>query len=232
MLVFACCTCGLAGLVPHNVLIDGTQLRAKYAHHRFLSSLPPCLSCASSAGCLASLLPYGPHASEHCVLSAGLDPRRQPASAPLSPEERAALLGGVRQWEAWLDACEDSGTPPEGIILTKPAPQQDKAAKQQQEQQVQAAAATAQEGGGGGAGDSAAAVDAGAAVYEDFEPLLLRQHQHKPAIHYPTFDAALEEFLGKVSWGGQWGCVDRWTSTQAARQADTYATCLLMECVA
>ena len=133
------------------------------------------------------------------------------------------LLGGVRQWEAWLDACEDSGTPPEGIILTKPAPQHGKAAKQQQqqqeEQQQEEEQAAAAEAGGGGGGNAAAAVDEGAAVYEDFEPLLLRQHQHKPALHFPTFDAALEEFFGKVSWGVRGGVVLRPVGRQARSQA-------------
>ena len=49
-------------------------------------------------------------------------------------------------------------------------------------------------------------------MYEDFEPLLLRQHQHKPALHFPTFDAALEEFFGKVRarWFGVVGLCCSW----------------------
>lgn len=67
---------------------------------------------------LFELLPYGPLVAEHCILSAGLDPARPPAAAPLSAEEQRALLGGVRSWERWLDECESR--PPEGIIYVRP----------------------------------------------------------------------------------------------------------------
>ncbi len=54
------------------------------------------------------MLPYGPVLSEHCVRVAGLDPGRNPRAAPLGDGEQAALLQGVRSWEAWLDACENT----------------------------------------------------------------------------------------------------------------------------
>lgn len=50
---------------------------------------------------------------------AGLDPGRKPRAAPLGTEEQAALLQGVRSWEAWLDACETSA--PQGFIAAQPA---------------------------------------------------------------------------------------------------------------
>ena len=65
------------------------------------------------------MLQYGPVLSEHCVRVAGLDPGRNPRAAPLDAGEQAALLQGVRSWEAWLDACETSA--PEGFIATRPA---------------------------------------------------------------------------------------------------------------
>lgn len=76
------------------------------------------MSC-SPTGALATVLPYGPVLSEHCVRGAGLDPGRKPRAAPLGAEEQAALLQGVRSWEAWLDACEMSA--PQGFIATQPA---------------------------------------------------------------------------------------------------------------
>lgn len=138
------------------------------------------------AACLADLLPYGPLIAEHCVVIAGLEPARQPAAAPLLPEEAGALLAGVRRWEAWLDGCEDDSTPPQGFILTRPQPTAAK--QQQQEQQQQAEGPEQQEGRRDGA-----------AVYEEFEPLLMAQHAHKPALSFPTFDAAVAEFFGKAS---------------------------------
>lgn len=143
------------------------------------------------AACLASLLPYGPLIAEHCIITASLDPARQLATAPLSPEEQEALLAGVRQWEAWLDGCEDDSTPPQGFILTRPQPGP---AKQQQQQQTQQTEGGQQQEGGQAAGA------APAAVYDDFEPLLMAQHAHKPALSFPTFDAAVAEFFGKASW--------------------------------
>lgn len=69
------------------------------------------------AGALATVVPYGPALCEHCILLAGLRPTRKPKAEPLSAAEASALLGGVRQWEAWLDACETSA--PKGFISFK-----------------------------------------------------------------------------------------------------------------
>lgn len=69
------------------------------------------------AGALASVVPYGPALSEHCILLAELRPTRKVKAEPLTEAERASLLGGVRQWEAWLDNCETSA--PEGFISLK-----------------------------------------------------------------------------------------------------------------
>ncbi len=63
------------------------------------------------------MVPYGPALSEHCILLAGLRPTRKPKAEPLEAAERAVLMAGVRQWEAWLDACETSA--PEGFISFK-----------------------------------------------------------------------------------------------------------------
>ncbi len=65
------------------------------------------------------MVPYGPALCEHCILLAGLRPTRKPKAEPLGEAERAALLAGVHQWEAWLDACETSA--PEGFISFKRA---------------------------------------------------------------------------------------------------------------
>lgn len=145
------------------------------------TTLPPSLS-----GVMAELLPYGPLIAEHCILSAGLESGRSPAAQPLSGDERAALVSSVRSWEAWLDACEDSSEPPGGYILTKPGTGG---------QQAVAAAV----GEGGAAAGSAGAAGAAGAVYEEFEPVLLRQHAHKPSLAFPTFDAAVAEFFGKAA---------------------------------
>lgn len=159
---------------------------------------------------MGSLLPYGPTVSEHCVLAASLEPQRLPAANPLTAAEQAALVAGVRQWEAWLDSCEDSQAPPQGYILTKPPPAQ-AAAKGAAapppggggSEAAPAAAAGGVEGGEGAGGGAGAAGHP--ELYEGFEPAQLHQHRGKPCLHFPTFDAALEDFFGKV--GGSKGVV-------------------------
>ena len=71
------------------------------------------------AGVLASVLPYGPALSEHCILQAGLEPGRCPSQQPVSAAELEQLMSSVRGWEAWLDGLKD--TAPKGYIAYKAA---------------------------------------------------------------------------------------------------------------
>ncbi|KAL4425918.1 hypothetical protein ABPG75_009934 [Micractinium tetrahymenae] len=183
---------GVAIMARHPYPIHTIRLRQALSAAALEGALAGAAAEATLKTCLADLLPYGPLIAEHCILTAGLDPARQPAAAPLPGEEQAALLAGVRQWEAWLDACEDDSTPPQGFILTRSQPGGPK--QQQQQQQPAEAEQQGQQGQQGGA----AAPAAPAAVYEEFEPLLVAQHRHKPALTFPTFDAAVAEFFGKI----------------------------------
>lgn len=72
---------------------------------------------SGAAAALAEVLPYGPALCEHCVRLGGLDPARKPCAAPLDAGAQAALLAGVRSWEAWLEKCETNA--PEGFIATR-----------------------------------------------------------------------------------------------------------------
>ena len=71
------------------------------------------------AGVLATILPYGPALSEHCILQAKLEPGRSPNQQPVSAGELEQLMASVRSWEAWLDSLKD--TAPKGYISYKPA---------------------------------------------------------------------------------------------------------------
>ena len=150
---------------------------------------------AFGADLLGKQLPYGPMLAEHCILGAALSPTRHPATAPLTADEVAALATQLRQLDAWLDACKD--TPPRGYIMLKPSP-------------VPADAA-----GGGSAPAGAVSSDAAEAgnrkgtaaegpqcppgmLYDDFDPLQLRQKADKPVLEFESFDAALDEFYSKV----------------------------------
>ncbi|EFN57403.1 hypothetical protein CHLNCDRAFT_57209 [Chlorella variabilis] len=161
---------GVAIMARHPYPIQTIRLRQPLSAEALEAALAGAAPEATLKGCLADLVPYGPLTAEHCVLLAGLEPQRQPAAAPLSALEAAALLGGVRQWEAWLDACEDSATPPEGFILTKPAAAAAAAAVAAVAAAPPAPAAGQEDGGDGGA-------PAAAGVYDEFQPLLLIQGQ-------------------------------------------------------
>ena len=86
-------------------------------HHQFgLASADP---SDLHAGVLASVLPYGPALSEHCIMQAGLEPGRSPTQQPVSAAELEQLMSSVRGWEAWLDGLKD--TAPKGYIAYKAA---------------------------------------------------------------------------------------------------------------
>ena len=152
------------------------------------------------------VLPYGPLAADHCTLSAGLDPGRCPAAAPLAAAERAALLAAVSAWERWLDACDDeaaSGPAPKGYIFLGPRAAgagDARAAESPGGSQPQAAQQAAQQQPvqqAGAAGDD----EALRGQYEDFEPLQPAQFSGRTALEFETFDAALCRFFS--ARGGQ-----------------------------
>lgn len=132
---------------------------------------------------LAQAMPYGPLAAEHCALLAKLDPQRCLETAPLTADEQTALLGAVRSFEKWLDSCEEEA-PGGCIILSQKQPKGGKA--------VSSAKAGVK-----------AAHDASEASYEEFQPLLaggrpFEQYLGRPMLTFPTFDAAVSEFFGKL----------------------------------
>lgn len=128
-------------------------------------------------------------------MGAGLAPARHPATVPLTADEVAALATQLRELDAWLDRCKDE--PPRGYILLKPSASA-----------AGPAAAAAAAGGEGGRADdgggnrsepaAAAPVCPPGMVYDDFDPLQLRQKADKPVLEFESFDAALDEFYSKV----------------------------------
>jgi hypothetical protein len=149
-------------------------------------------------GVIGGLLPYGPSIAEHVVASAGLDPARRPASAPLEGGEAAALFRAVQDLEAWFAGLEAAA--PKGFISAGRA---GGPSKRQRQKQAAAAAAGAPPGAQSGAqsGEAAAQSEAqsGAAlVYEDFNPLPLAQGGGDELIEFGEFDAALDEFYSKA----------------------------------
>lgn len=139
---------------------------------------------------LAELVPYGPSVAEHCIQTAGLDPSRSLSTVGLLTDaEKEALMASVRRFEKWLDGCEDAATPaPGGAILTT----------------TTAAAAIDNENRTVRAISDDSVQDSSNVVYNDFEPLIedhlpFEQHKRHPGlIKFPTFDAAVSEYYGKL----------------------------------
>ncbi|EIE22903.1 hypothetical protein COCSUDRAFT_16391 [Coccomyxa subellipsoidea C-169] len=159
---------GLAIMARHAYPVHAIRLRSALTQAQLDAALASADDKQTLRGALASVVPYGPALSEHCTLLAGLRPTRKPKADPLCEEERTALLGGVRHWEAWLDACETAA--PEGFIsLKRPAD-----------------------------GSEAASASGDCLVYDSFDPLILQQNSGQEVLRFPTYNAALDEFYAKA----------------------------------
>lgn len=157
----------------------------------------PATRFRARAGALSELLPFGPAIVEHVLSLAGLQGGRSPRGAPLTTDERSALLGAVRQLETWFTSLDT--TLPEGVITTVPAGASGGGRKGKQ------AAAPAGAGSVGADGTTAGGEAGGAAAaeapvhYQDFHPLVMAHLKDAPMKTFPTFDAALDEFFSKIA---------------------------------
>ncbi|CAL8464758.1 g4293 [Coccomyxa elongata] len=170
---------GLAIMARHAYPVHAIRLRTALEPAQLDAALEAADDKQTLRGALASVVPYGPALCEHCILLAGLRPTRKPKAEPLGEAERAALLAGVRQWEAWLDACVTSA--PEGFISFKRA---GRAAKGGAQPQKDASTPTATEDN--------------SIVYDSFDPVILQQNAGQEVLKFPTYNAALDEFYAKV----------------------------------
>jgi predicted ribosome quality control (RQC) complex YloA/Tae2 family protein len=148
---------------------------------------------------VSELVPYGPSVAEHCIRRAGLDPSRSLSTgetgSALSDTEKEELMASIRTFEKWLDGCEDLNTPaPGGAILTSPAP-----AAADDGGTISNATSTLITPPSGEKENGVSSV-----IYNDFEPLVednlpFEQHKDHPGlIKFPTFDAAVSEYYGKL----------------------------------
>ncbi|BDA50353.1 probable nuclear export mediator factor Nemf [Coccomyxa sp. Obi] len=175
---------GLAIMARHAYPVHAIRLRTALEPAQLDTALETADDKQTLRGALASVVPYGPALCEHCILLAGLRPTRKPKAEPLGAAERTALLAGVRQWEAWLDACETSA--PEGFISFKRTGKTAKGGAQQLKEGSTP----------NGAEESAPGDDS--MVYESFDPLILQQNAGQEVLSFPTYNAALDEFYAKV----------------------------------
>ncbi len=64
---------------------------------------------------MSRILAYGPQVAGFCIRRAGLNPKRDVFKEPLSTEEESLLMQAIREFEKWVDVCEDKA--PEGCIM-------------------------------------------------------------------------------------------------------------------
>ena len=205
---------GMATMARHTYPIHTVRLRQPLPAELLETALSAAGEDATLKTIVSDVVPYGQNVAEHCLRKAKLEAGRLPAAAPLTKEESVDLMAAIREFEKWLDACETEGSAaPGGVIFTRPA--------------AAAAAAVSsssnKSGDGGDDDDEQRKIDhsskindeenntppaaAAAVVYEEYEPLLengLPFASKKDTddafsqVKFPTFDAAIAEFYGKV----------------------------------
>ncbi|KAK9841572.1 hypothetical protein WJX74_008143 [Apatococcus lobatus] len=174
---------GMALMPRHPYPIHTIRLRTPLDADQLAAAVGAADAKATIKGTLASILPYGPALSEHCILQAGLEPGRSPSQQPVSAGELEQLMTSVRGWEGWLDGLKD--TPPKGYISYKPADSLP-AAKTSETKESTAAPEDGKQ------------KDEPAKIFEAYDALILQQHKQRPVLEFDSFDVALDEFHGKI----------------------------------
>jgi hypothetical protein len=172
---------------------------------------------------LGQVLGYGPTLCEHCILDAGLEPgaRIQQPEGKLLEAQVRELLAAVGRFEDWLELRREN--PSEGFIVYQrpkaPGPvavSKEKRAKKGKKggavnapseetppstaQKAAVTSDTSQPSGASAESEAADGVNAEGPVklFDEFTPLLLKQHEGREWVRFETFDAAMDEFFSKV----------------------------------
>ncbi|KAL3145238.1 hypothetical protein ABBQ32_000984 [Trebouxia sp. C0010 RCD-2024] len=193
---------GFAIMARHPYPIHTIRLRQPLSAAQLTSALESAVEKQTLRGALNMALPYGPAVVDHCILTAGLGPQQLVKQSALSPGQQQALLAAVLGWEAWLDDCETRA--PKGYITYRRADEPKRSKKQAQEAPtIQPAHTPApspapdpSQPSGADPGELARKLEG--VVYEDFDPLLLKQNEAAQKLEFETYDAALDEFYAKI----------------------------------
>ncbi|KAL2341622.1 hypothetical protein Fmac_009562 [Flemingia macrophylla] len=122
---------------------------------------------------LGDVLGYGPALSEHIILDAGLIPSTKvPKDRTWDDATVQALVQAVAKFEDWMQDIISGETVPEGYILM-------------QSKNLGKESSTSQPG-------------SASQMYDEFCPILLNQFKSRDYTKFETFDAALDEFYGKI----------------------------------
>ncbi|KAL0046515.1 hypothetical protein WJX82_002614 [Trebouxia sp. C0006] len=192
---------GFAIMARHPYPIHTIRLRQAISQDQLEAALDSADEKQTLRGALNVALPYGPAVVDHCVLSAGLSPQQQLKAKPLGPDQRQGLLAAVQAWEKWLDDCESQA--PKGYITYRRADEPKRSKKQSAEAPITPAqpvpASPAPDPGRpSGTNPSELAKKLEGIVYEDFDPLLLKQNEGLQKLEFETYDAALDEFFARI----------------------------------
>lgn len=174
---------------------------------------------------LGQVLGYGPTLCEHCILDAGLTPSARifEAGGKLSEAQVGELSAAVGRFEDWLESTREK--PTEGfIVFQRPkaplavvvtAEKRGKKGKKgkgsaavveevtpEPEQKTPPKAATdttaSPEIPAEGKPADGVKAEGPTKLYDEFTPLLLKQHVGREWVRFETFDAAMDEFFSKV----------------------------------
>ncbi|KAL0030916.1 hypothetical protein WJX79_000862 [Trebouxia sp. C0005] len=192
---------GFAIMARHPYPIHTIRLRQAVSQEQLEAALESADEKQTLRGALNMSLPYGPAVADHCILAAGLSPQQQLKAKPLGPDQRQGLLAAVQAWEKWLDDCEDQA--PKGYITYRRADEPKRGKKQSAEAPITPAqpipASPAPDPGQpSGTNPSELAKKLEGIVYEDFDPLLLKQNEGLQKLEFETYDAALDEFYARI----------------------------------
>ncbi|KAK9805687.1 hypothetical protein WJX72_012021 [[Myrmecia] bisecta] len=189
---------GFAIMARHPYPIHTIRLRTPVSEQQLQEALAAADDKSTLKGVLSSIHPYGPAVSDHCILTAKLEPGRLVQAQPLSQEEAIALRAGIRSWEQWLDDCERR--PPEGFITLKQAGSNKKdkgGVKPPEPAPAPAAAPVAPSPDQPDAPKTGIVLEDGW-FFDEFDPLVMAQRRDCRTIRFDTFDAALDEFFAKI----------------------------------
>ncbi|KAL0022374.1 hypothetical protein WJX77_005710 [Trebouxia sp. C0004] len=192
---------GFAIMARHPYPVHTIRLRQAMSQEQLEAALESADEKQTLRGALNMALPYGPAVADHCILLAGLSPQQQLKAKPLGPAQRQGLLTAVQAWEKWLDDCESEA--PKGYITYRRADEPKRSKKQSAEAPITPAqpvpASPAPDPGqASGTNPSELAKKLEGIVYEDFDPLLLKQNEGLQKLEFETYDAALDEFYARI----------------------------------
>ena len=124
----------------------------------------------------SGLFHYGPSLLEHCILTAGINPNTKFSALAdgLTEDEWVGLLASLKEGQQVMTNLSNA---PQGRVLYREKPKLDDDDKKEQNPDAPHA-------------DK---------ILEEFQPHLLKQHEGRKSIEYPTFSQAVDDFFSRFT---------------------------------